>query len=156
MLLCSITVESDQHHLATVFSRLAGCSSYLTNTLICTVQINNGCEMVIENNGQLQQLINVECISEFSDAPILQVQLILSGNMHNFNLKLPVMLSKFAESTSMDSGTFFQRWKQLNQSVSLLPFIATLFCVNTCLLIIICLFVEINRSVRRYSKQQKQ
>lgn len=74
-------------------------------------------ESVIENNGQLQQLINVECITEFLEAPVLQIQFILSGNMHSFNLKLPVMLSKFSEATTMDSGTFFQRWKQLNQLV---------------------------------------
>ncbi|KAF6020850.1 AP2A1 [Bugula neritina] len=36
--------------------------------------------------------------------------------MHNFSIKLPVMLSKFSESTVMDSATFFQRWKQLNQN----------------------------------------
>jgi len=72
-------------------------------------------ESVIENNGQLQQLINVECLTEFLDAPVLQVQFIVSGNMHNFNLKLPIMLSKFAEATTMDAGTFFQRWKQLCQ-----------------------------------------
>ena len=74
-------------------------------------------ESVIENNGQLQQLINIECLSEFGEAPVLQVQFILSGNMHNFNIKLPVMMSKFAEATSMDSPTFFQRWKQLSQWV---------------------------------------
>ncbi|XP_067952099.1 AP-2 complex subunit alpha-2-like [Watersipora subatra] len=73
-------------------------------------------ESVIENNGQLQQLINIECVQEFSTAPVLQLQFILSGSMHNFSIKLPVMLSKFSEATTMDSQTFFQRWKQLNQN----------------------------------------
>lgn len=84
-------------------------------------------ESVIENNGQLQQLVNIECIGEFAETPVLQVQFILSGNMHSFNLKLPVMLSKFSEATSMDSGTFFQRWKQLNQLVSLISLRAGMF-----------------------------
>ena len=39
----------------------------------------------------------------------------VNGTQSKFNLSLPVFVNKFFESTSMDSQSFFQRWKNLSK-----------------------------------------
>ncbi|KAI8489577.1 AP-2 complex subunit alpha-2, partial [Branchiostoma belcheri] len=68
----------------------------------------------VEGGAQVQQIINVECISDFVDAPVLSIKFSYSGSMQQINLMLPVMLNKFFEPVEMDATTFFNRWKQLN------------------------------------------
>ncbi|KAF3833207.1 hypothetical protein F7725_026872 [Dissostichus mawsoni] len=67
----------------------------------------------VEGGAQLQQILNIECLSDFSDTPVLNVQFRYGGTLQNIAVKLPVMLNKFFQPTEMTSEDFFQRWKQL-------------------------------------------
>ncbi|XP_061819698.1 AP-2 complex subunit alpha-2-like isoform X2 [Nerophis lumbriciformis] len=68
---------------------------------------------VIDGGAQVQQILNIECVSDFSDAPVLDIQFRYGGALQNIAIKLPVMLNKFFQPTEMTSEDFFQRWKQL-------------------------------------------
>uniref|UniRef100_A0A3Q1GVC6 AP-2 complex subunit alpha n=1 Tax=Acanthochromis polyacanthus TaxID=80966 RepID=A0A3Q1GVC6_9TELE len=68
---------------------------------------------VIEGGAQVQQILNIECVSDFIDAPVLNIQFRYGGTLQNIAVKLPVMLNKFFQPTEMTSQDFFQRWKQL-------------------------------------------
>ncbi|XP_047218275.1 AP-2 complex subunit alpha-2-like isoform X2 [Girardinichthys multiradiatus] len=68
---------------------------------------------LIEAGAQVQQILNIECVSDFSDAPVLNIQFKYGGTLQNIAVKLPVMLNKFFQPTEMTSQDFFQRWKQL-------------------------------------------
>uniref|UniRef100_A0A3Q2Y4R3 AP-2 complex subunit alpha n=1 Tax=Hippocampus comes TaxID=109280 RepID=A0A3Q2Y4R3_HIPCM len=68
---------------------------------------------VIEGGAQVQQILNIECVSEFSDAPLLSIHFRYGGAPQNISVQLPVMLNKFFQPTEMTSQDFFQRWKQL-------------------------------------------
>ncbi|KAG7278851.1 hypothetical protein CRUP_010414 [Coryphaenoides rupestris] len=70
-------------------------------------------EPTIDAGAQVQQILNIECISDFTDAPVLDIQFRYGGTLQNFGVKLPVMLNKFFQPTEMASQDFFQRWKQL-------------------------------------------
>ncbi|XP_062587092.1 AP-2 complex subunit alpha-2-like [Saccostrea cucullata] len=72
-------------------------------------------DTTIDSGAQVQQVINIECITEFAEAPILAISFTCNGNSQRLKLKLPVMCSKFSEPVEMDSGTFFSRWKALSQ-----------------------------------------
>ncbi|XP_035538439.1 AP-2 complex subunit alpha-2 isoform X2 [Morone saxatilis] len=68
---------------------------------------------IIEGGAQFQQILNIECVSDFTDAPVLNIQFRYGGALQNIAVKLPVMLNKFFQPTEMTSQDFFQRWKQL-------------------------------------------
>uniref|UniRef100_A0A3P9N2X0 AP-2 complex subunit alpha n=1 Tax=Poecilia reticulata TaxID=8081 RepID=A0A3P9N2X0_POERE len=68
---------------------------------------------LIEAGAQVQQILNIECVSDFSDTPVLNIQFRYGGTLQNIAVKLPVMLNKFFQPTEMMSQDFFQRWKQL-------------------------------------------
>uniref|UniRef100_A0A3P8RST8 AP-2 complex subunit alpha n=1 Tax=Amphiprion percula TaxID=161767 RepID=A0A3P8RST8_AMPPE len=68
---------------------------------------------IIEGGAQVQQILNIECVSDFTDAPVLNIQFRYGGTLQNIAVKLPVMLNKFFQPTEMTSQDFFQRWKQL-------------------------------------------
>uniref|UniRef100_A0A672Y793 AP-2 complex subunit alpha n=1 Tax=Sphaeramia orbicularis TaxID=375764 RepID=A0A672Y793_9TELE len=69
---------------------------------------------VIDGGAQVQQILNMECVSDFTDAPVLNIQFSrYGGALQNIAVKLPVMLNKFFQPTEMTSQDFFQRWKQL-------------------------------------------
>eukprot|EP00043_Microstomoeca_roanoka_P007809 m.75530 g.75530 ORF g.75530 m.75530 type:complete len:907 (-) comp13986_c2_seq1:93-2813(-) len=72
-------------------------------------------ESTIAPGVQLQQQISVECITQFSDAPVLEVNLMYQGRAVVLALKLPVLLNKFIQplATPMDASTFFKKWNQL-------------------------------------------
>ncbi|CAB1422495.1 unnamed protein product [Pleuronectes platessa] len=70
-------------------------------------------EPVVEGGAQAQQILNIECVSDFTDALILNIQFRYGGALQNIAVKLPVMLNKFFQPTEMMSEDFFQRWKQL-------------------------------------------
>ncbi|XP_065130298.2 AP-2 complex subunit alpha-2 isoform X2 [Paramisgurnus dabryanus] len=72
-------------------------------------------EPLIEGGAQVQQVINIECLSDFSDAPLLNIKFRYGGALQNLTLKLPVTINKFFQPTEMLSNDFFQRWKQLSQ-----------------------------------------
>uniref|UniRef100_A0A671U164 AP-2 complex subunit alpha n=1 Tax=Sparus aurata TaxID=8175 RepID=A0A671U164_SPAAU len=68
---------------------------------------------LIDGGAQVQQMLNIECVSDFTDAPVLNIQFRYGGTLQNIAVKLPVMLNKFFQPTEMTSQDFFQRWKQL-------------------------------------------
>ncbi|XP_067272542.1 AP-2 complex subunit alpha-2 isoform X3 [Pseudorasbora parva] len=72
-------------------------------------------EPLIEGGAQVQQVINIECLTDFCDAPLLNIKFRYGGALQNLTLKLPVTINKFFQPTEMASHDFFQRWKQLSQ-----------------------------------------
>ncbi|KAJ6664958.1 hypothetical protein lerEdw1_005189 [Lerista edwardsae] len=94
--------------------------SYLT-LLICFVfyfpRLNLQTKPVdptVEGGAQVQQVVNIECISDFMEAPVLNIQFRYGGTLQNISVKLPITLNKFFQPTEMTSQDFFQRWKQLS------------------------------------------
>ncbi|XP_058627281.1 AP-2 complex subunit alpha-2 isoform X3 [Onychostoma macrolepis] len=72
-------------------------------------------EPLIEGGAQVQQVINIECLTDFTEAPLLNIKFRYGGALQNLSLKLPVTINKFFQPTEMASHDFFQRWKQLSQ-----------------------------------------
>uniref|UniRef100_A0A3Q3WGR5 AP-2 complex subunit alpha n=1 Tax=Mola mola TaxID=94237 RepID=A0A3Q3WGR5_MOLML len=72
-------------------------------------------EPLVEGGAQIQQVLNIECLADFSDAPLLNIKFRYGGALQNLTLKLPVTINKFFQPTEMTSHDFFQRWKQLSQ-----------------------------------------
>uniref|UniRef100_A0A8C6PSH2 AP-2 complex subunit alpha n=1 Tax=Nothobranchius furzeri TaxID=105023 RepID=A0A8C6PSH2_NOTFU len=72
-------------------------------------------EPLVEGGAQIQQVLNIECITDFSEAPLLNIKFRYGGALQNLTLKLPVTINKFFQPTEMASQDFFQRWKQLSQ-----------------------------------------
>uniref|UniRef100_A0A5S6PZS4 AP-2 complex subunit alpha n=1 Tax=Trichuris muris TaxID=70415 RepID=A0A5S6PZS4_TRIMR len=70
----------------------------------------------IDAGAQVQQLINVECISEFYVSPSLDLQFLCNGTVRRLYLQLPLFLCKFFEPAEMPSDQFFLRWNQLSQA----------------------------------------
>nr|XP_020441453.1 AP-2 complex subunit alpha-2-like [Monopterus albus] len=91
-------------------------STSVTSNDMLKTQLNVHCKSVdptIEGGAQVQQILNIECVSDFTDAPVLNIQFRYGGTLQNIAVKLPVMLNKFFQPTEMTSQDFFQRWKQL-------------------------------------------
>ncbi|GAA5894570.1 Apl3p [Sporobolomyces salmoneus] len=61
---------------------------------------------------QIQQLVHVECRSAFSEPPLLNISY-LAGSLQTITLRLPLWISKFLEPVKLESGAFFERWKQI-------------------------------------------
>uniref|UniRef100_H2TZY9 AP-2 complex subunit alpha n=1 Tax=Takifugu rubripes TaxID=31033 RepID=H2TZY9_TAKRU len=72
-------------------------------------------EPLVEGGAQIQQVLNIECLTDFCDAPLLNIKFRYGGALQNLTLKLPVTINKFFQPTEMTSHDFFQRWKQLSQ-----------------------------------------
>ncbi|CAJ1048577.1 AP-2 complex subunit alpha-2 isoform X2 [Xyrichtys novacula] len=88
----------------------------LSATCVLSPQLNvhaKTVDPIIEGGAQVQQILNIECVSDFTDAPVLTIQFRYGGALQNITVKLPVMLNKFFQPTEMTSQDFFQRWKQL-------------------------------------------
>ncbi|XP_063737302.1 AP-2 complex subunit alpha-2-like [Eleginops maclovinus] len=97
-------------------SQFLSFSSSVTSSDTLKTQVNIHTKPVdptVEGGAQLQQILNIECVTDFSDAPVLSVQFRYGGTLQNIGVKLPVMLNKFFQPTEMTSQDFFQRWKQL-------------------------------------------
>ncbi|XP_048868873.1 AP-2 complex subunit alpha-2-like isoform X1 [Brienomyrus brachyistius] len=71
-------------------------------------------EPQVEGGAQVQQVINIECLADFLEAPLLNIKFRYGGALQNITLKLPVTINKFFQPTEMSSQDFFQRWKQLS------------------------------------------
>eukprot|EP00049_Salpingoeca_infusionum_P018290 m.356545 g.356545 ORF g.356545 m.356545 type:complete len:909 (-) comp17570_c0_seq1:280-3006(-) len=69
----------------------------------------------IDPSVQLKQQISAECISCFSEPPVLEVRLKYQDRPVEMHLKLPVLLNKFLMplSAPMTDTVFFQKWNQL-------------------------------------------
>ncbi|NP_001001209.1 AP-2 complex subunit alpha-2 [Xenopus tropicalis] len=92
-----------------------------TTTLICSDELSASlnlqskpAEPTIDGGAQVQQVVNVECVQEFTDLPLLNIQFRYGGAFQNVSVKLPITLNKFFQPTEMNSQDFFQRWKQLS------------------------------------------
>ncbi|XP_061180876.1 AP-2 complex subunit alpha-2-like [Saccostrea echinata] len=94
------------------FSVDTQCPGELGSQITCT---QKPVDTTIDSGAQVQQVINIECITEFAEAPVLAISFTCNGNSQKLKLKLPVMCSKFSEPVEMDSATFFSRWKALSQ-----------------------------------------
>ncbi|GAO46139.1 hypothetical protein G7K_0378-t1 [Saitoella complicata NRRL Y-17804] len=62
--------------------------------------------------GQTQQMLNVECLGVFREAPTIRISY-LAGALQAVTLKLPVTLNKFIEPAQLGADDFFPRWKQI-------------------------------------------
>uniref|UniRef100_A0A8C5XRJ4 AP-2 complex subunit alpha n=1 Tax=Microcebus murinus TaxID=30608 RepID=A0A8C5XRJ4_MICMU len=68
----------------------------------------------VDGGAQVQQVVNIECVSDFTEAPVLNIQFRYGGTFQNVSVQLPITLNKFFQPTEMSSQDFFQRWKQLS------------------------------------------
>jgi AP-2 complex subunit alpha len=69
---------------------------------------------IIDGGAQVQQIITAECVQEYTQPPLLNIKFVSGGSMQYINLKVPIMMSKFFQPTTMSSADFFTRWNQLN------------------------------------------
>uniref|UniRef100_A0A8C8C660 AP-2 complex subunit alpha n=1 Tax=Oncorhynchus tshawytscha TaxID=74940 RepID=A0A8C8C660_ONCTS len=88
------------------------CAFFLTVPLQLNVHAKPA-DPTVDGGAQLQQILNIECVSDFVDAPVLNIQFRYGGTLQNIAVKLPITLNKFFQPTEMTSLDFFQRWKQL-------------------------------------------
>uniref|UniRef100_A0A8C8GEE8 AP-2 complex subunit alpha n=1 Tax=Oncorhynchus tshawytscha TaxID=74940 RepID=A0A8C8GEE8_ONCTS len=88
------------------------CAFFLTVSLQLNVHAKPA-DPTVDGGAQLQQILNIECMSDFVDAPVLNIQFRYGGTLQNVAVKLPITLNKFFQPTEMTSQDFFQRWKQL-------------------------------------------
>uniref|UniRef100_A0A6Q2ZDR6 AP-2 complex subunit alpha n=1 Tax=Esox lucius TaxID=8010 RepID=A0A6Q2ZDR6_ESOLU len=89
-----------------------------TTTVSCPGELQSHIlklEPLVEGGAQVQQVINIECLTDFVDAPLLNIKFRYGGALQNITLKLPVTINKFFQPTEMAAADFFQRWKQLSQ-----------------------------------------
>uniref|UniRef100_A0A8D2CUH6 AP-2 complex subunit alpha n=1 Tax=Sciurus vulgaris TaxID=55149 RepID=A0A8D2CUH6_SCIVU len=92
-----------------------------TPTLICADDLQANLNLqtkpvdpTVDGGAQVQQVVNIECVSDFTEAPVLNIQFRYGGTFQNVSVKLPITLNKFFQPTEMASQDFFQRWKQLS------------------------------------------
>lgn len=89
----------------------------------------------MEAGAQFQQMVNVECVQDFTEQPDLNISFYYNGNPTSIKCKLPISINKFIEPTEMTSEVgrtifrillfieallnfhqvFFSRWKNLSQ-----------------------------------------
>lgn len=68
----------------------------------------------VEGGAQVQQVLNIECLGDFSVPPLLALRFRYGGAPQSLTLKLPITLNKFFQASEMGAQDFFQRWKQLS------------------------------------------
>ncbi|XP_063800829.1 AP-2 complex subunit alpha-2 isoform X1 [Pseudophryne corroboree] len=92
-----------------------------TPTLMCSDELkaslnlqSKPVEPTVDGGAQVQQVVNIECVEEFVEDPVLNIQFRYGGTFQNFSVKLPITLNKFFQPTEMEAQDFFQRWKQLS------------------------------------------
>lgn len=73
-------------------------------------------EPVLDGGAQIQQMLNAECIDDFTDAPSIVLSFTYNGMPQKITLKLPLTLNKFFEPTEMNGESFFARWKNLGST----------------------------------------
>uniref|UniRef100_A0A7N6B085 AP-2 complex subunit alpha n=1 Tax=Anabas testudineus TaxID=64144 RepID=A0A7N6B085_ANATE len=96
------------------FSSSVSSPDTLKAHILSTLNVHcKAVDPILEGGAQIQQILNIECVSDFMDEPVLNIQFRHGGTLQNIAVKLPVMLNKFFQPTEMTSQDFFQRWKQL-------------------------------------------
>jgi len=71
-------------------------------------------DSTVEAGAQFQQMVNVECVSDFQDQPDLHLTFQYEGGLRTIDIKLPISVNKFIEPTDMTGEAFFSRWKNLS------------------------------------------
>ncbi|KAM7538001.1 hypothetical protein Aperf_G00000061747 [Anoplocephala perfoliata] len=69
----------------------------------------------IEAEKQVPQILNIECLVDFAEIPVLNISYTNQNGSAQKSLPLPVFLNKFTQPAMMDQPTFFARWKLLCQ-----------------------------------------
>ncbi|KFP34677.1 AP-2 complex subunit alpha-2, partial [Chlamydotis macqueenii] len=87
---------------------------HFLNLFLCLNLQTKPVDPTVDGGAQVQQVVNIECVSDFMEAPILNIQFRYGGTFQNLSVKLPITLNKFFQPTEMSSQDFFQRWKQLS------------------------------------------
>ncbi|ORY86768.1 AP-2 adaptor complex subunit alpha [Protomyces lactucae-debilis] len=78
-----------------------------TNAL--TISAESFSPPTLPGHSQVQQRFKVECLRPFAEAPLLRLSY-LAGALQALTLKLPVVVSKFAEPVELTSAAFFESW----------------------------------------------
>nr|CAH7739355.1 unnamed protein product [Callosobruchus chinensis] len=73
-------------------------------------------EPVLEAGAQIQQMINAECVDDYTDAPVIIVSFTCNKVSYKITVKLPLTINKFFEPTEMNGESFFARWKNLGNT----------------------------------------
>jgi len=71
-------------------------------------------DSTIEAGAQFQQMVNIECVTDFYDQPDMACTYTYNGETQTVNAKLPVSVNKFMEPAEMNAEAFFTRWKNLS------------------------------------------
>ncbi|VUZ40447.1 unnamed protein product [Hymenolepis diminuta] len=69
----------------------------------------------IDAEKQVPQILNIECLVDFSEIPVLNISYTSQNGPDHKSFPLPVFLTKFTQPAQMDQPTFFARWKLLCQ-----------------------------------------
>lgn len=72
-------------------------------------------EPILEAGAQIQQMLNAECIDDYTDAPSVAISFTYNNMPQTITLKLPLTINKFFEPTEMNGESFFARWKNLGR-----------------------------------------
>ena len=76
------------------------CSPTLSLALMLQVK---EVESTVEAGAQFQQMVNVECVNDFTEQPDLNINFYYNGNPTSIKCKLPISINKFIEPTEMTS-----------------------------------------------------
>ena len=66
------------------------------------LQVKEG-DSTVEAGAQFQQMVNVECVQDFTEQPDLNISFYYNGNPTSIKCKLPISINKFIEPTEMTS-----------------------------------------------------
>lgn len=73
-------------------------------------------EPVLEAGAQIKQMVNAECVDDYTDTPNIIINFSCNKVPHKITIKLPLMMNKFFEPTEMNGESFFARWKNLGNT----------------------------------------
>lgn len=71
----------------------------------------NPCNSKLPANEIMEQDIHLECLSEFSEKPSLNLTFVSKNQYSEIKLILPLTLNKFVEPHHMTPGAFMERWQ---------------------------------------------
>lgn len=87
------------------------CNNELSSALLLQVK---QVDSTVEAGAQFQQMVNVECITDFTTQPELNLSFTYNGLPQKMSIALPISVNKFIEPTEMNAEAFFTRWKNLS------------------------------------------
>jgi AP-2 complex subunit alpha len=93
------------------FQPAVSCNPELSEAIILQVK---QVDSTVEAGAQFQQMVNVECISDFNTLPDLNLTFTYNGAPQSVNINLPISINKFIEPTEMNGEAFFSRWRNLS------------------------------------------